>query len=344
VREEIINTKNEAIAQITETKDVRELESLRISYLGRNGKITKLIKKIKDLNPDEKRGVGNLLNDAKRIVQDELGRKRRELAESSATKKEWFDLTIPGKKPEVGTLHALTKTLTEIIDIFTYLGYQVTDGPEIETDYYNFEALNIPKDHPARDTQQTFYIDTMGANLSFGELILRTQTSAMQGRVMEKIEPPFRVLVPGTNYRYEQVDASHGFQFSQVEGFIVDENIHLTDLFGTIEYFLKILFGQKAKIRFATTNFPFVEPGVDTYLGCTICGGKGCSFCKNTGWSEIMPAGMIHPNVLEMAGVDTKKWGGFAFAIGSSRVANLKYHIQDLRILTTPDLRILRQF
>jgi len=265
VREEIINTKNEAIAQITETKDVRELESLRISYLGRNGKITKLIKKIKDLNPDEKRGVGNLLNDAKRIVQDELGRKRRELAESSATKKEWFDLTIPGKKPEVGTLHALTKTLTEIIDIFTYLGYQVTDGPEIETDYYNFEALNIPKDHPARDTQQTFYIDTMGANLSFGELILRTQTSAMQGRVMEKIEPPFRVLVPGTNYRYEQVDASHGFQFSQVEGFIVDENIHLTDLFGTIEYFLKILFGQKAKIRFATTNFPFVEPGVDTY-------------------------------------------------------------------------------
>ena len=344
MREEIQNTKNEALAQIMESYDAKELENLRVQYLGRNGKVTKLFKQIRNLTLTEKKDVGNLLNDTKRVLENELIKRRKELTESLATKRGWFDLTIPGKKPDLGTLHALTKTLTEIVDIFTYLGYQVTDGPEIETDYYNFEALNIPKDHPARDTQQTFYIDTEGYNIKFGELILRTQTSAMQGRVMQKAEPPFRVIVPGTNYRYEQVDAAHGFQFGQVEGFVVDDNIRMTDLFGTIDYVLRQLFGEKAKIRFATTNFPFVEPGVDTYLECTICGGKGCSFCKNTGWSEIMPAGMIHPNVLDMAGIDTKKWGGFAFAIGSSRVANLKYQIQDLRILTTPDLRILSQF
>jgi phenylalanyl-tRNA synthetase alpha chain len=190
----------------------------------------------------------------------------------------------------------------------------------------------------------TFYLDTAGTDLKPGETILRTQTSAMQGRIMEKMKPPFRVLAPGRNFRYEQVDASHGFEFWQVEGFVVDENIHLTDLFGTINYVLRQLFGKETKIRFATTNFPFVEPGVDAYLQCTICGGKGCSFCKGTGWSEIMPAGMIHPNVLRMAKIDPAKWNGFAFAIGLSRIVNLRYQIKDLRTLTTPDMRILSQF
>ena len=344
MNEETNNIKNQAIAQIMDVVSKEELEELRVKLLGRNGQINKLLKNITNLDKSERKNFGAAINEAKLAIESTLLERGRQLTTGLIEKKEWFDPSLPGKKPEIGTLHALTKTITEIVRVFTYLGYQVTDGPEIETDYYNFEALNIPKDHPARDTQQTFYIDTEVSKVKFGELILRTQTSAMQGRVMEKIEPPFRVLVPGTNYRYEQVDASHGFQFHQVEGFVVDENVRLTDLFGTIEFILKELFGEKAKIRFATTNFPFVEPGVDTYLQCTICGCKGCSFCKNTGWSEIMPAGMIHPNVLKYAGINTNKWGGFAFAIGSSRVANLKYQIQDLRTLTTPDLRILSQF
>jgi phenylalanyl-tRNA synthetase alpha chain len=340
---QIIDIKNAALAQIMDAKNASGLEEIRVAYLGRKGKLNNLIKKIKELSAEEKKQVGVLINDTKNTISNALVEKKAELSTKVSTK-EWFDISVPGKKPAVGNLHAQTKVLTEIINIFTYLGYQVTDGPEIETDYYNFEALNIPKDHPARDTQQTLYIDTANSKVKFGELILRTQTSAMQGRVMKKMEPPFRILVPGTNYRYEQVDASHGFQFHQVEGFVVDENIHLTDLFGTIEFVLQKLFGDEAKIRFATTNFPFVEPGVDTYLQCTICNGKGCKFCKKTGWSEIMPAGMIHPFVLKTAGIDTKKWGGFAFAIGSSRVVSLKYQINDLRILTDPDIRILSQF
>lgn len=336
MREEIINLKNQAIAQIMSAKDAGELEEIRAGYLGRNGKFTLLVKRVKEVPPEKRKEYGITLNESKDAIEKILSGKKQELIKSLTEKREWFDLSVPGNKPEVGHLHPLTTVLKEVKKIFNYLGYQIADGPEIETDYYNFEALNIPKDHPARDTQMTFYLDN--------EKILRTQTSAMQGRVMEKMKPPFKVLVPGRNFRYEQVDASHGFEFWQVEGFVVDENIHLTDLLGTIDFVLKELFGDEIKLRFATTNFPFVEPGVDTYMRCTICGGKGCSFCKGTGWSEIMPAGMIHPNVLKMAKIDPDKWNGFAFAIGLSRVVNLRYQITDLRTLTTPDLRILKQF
>jgi len=336
MQEEIINLKNQAIAQISGAGDAGELEELRAAYLGRNGKFTLLVKKIKEVPPEKRKEFGITLNENKIAIENIISDKKHELLKSLTEKREWFDLTIPGIKPNLGHLHPLTQVLSEVKQIFNYLGYQVADGPEIETDYYNFEALNIPKDHPARDTQMTFYIDGGG--------ILRTQTSAMQGRVMEKMKPPFKVLVPGRCFRYEQVDASHGFEFWQVEGFVVDENIHLTDLFGTIDYVLRELFGPEIKLRYATTNFPFVEPGVDTYMRCTICGGRGCSFCKGTGWSEIMPAGMIHPHVLKTAGIDTKKWNGFAFAIGLSRIVNLRYQIKDLRTLTTPDLRILKQF
>jgi phenylalanyl-tRNA synthetase alpha chain len=336
MQEELINLKNEAIAQISSANDGAELEELRAAYLGRNGKFTLLVKKIKEVPQESRKTFGITLNESKIAIENLISDKRMALVKSLSEKREWFDLTIPGVKSNLGHLHPLTQVLSEVNKIFNYLGYQIADGPEIESDYYNFEALNIPKDHPSRDTQMTFYVE--GGN------ILRTQTSAMQGRVMEKMKPPFRVLVPGRNFRYEQVDASHGFEFWQVEGFVVDENIHLTDLFGTISYVLGELFGKETRIRFATTNFPFVEPGVDTYLHCTICKGKGCSFCKGTGWSEIMPAGMIHPNVLKTAGIDTKKWNGFAFAIGLSRIVNLRYQIKDLRTLTTPDMRILSQF
>jgi len=336
MQEEIINTKNQAIAQITSAADAKELEEIRASYLGRNGKFTLLVKKIKDIPPEKRKEFGMTLNESKIAIENLLSNKKHELIKSLTEKREWFDLSIPGKKPNVGQLHPLTQVLADVKKVFNYLGYQIANGPEIETDYYNFEALNFPKDHPSRDTQMTFYLEN-------GK-ILRTQTSAMQGRVMERMKPPFRVLAPGRNFRYEQVDASHGFEFWQVEGFIVDKDVHLTDLFGTIDYVLKELFGNEVKLRFATTNFPFVEPGVDTYMNCTICGGKGCSFCKNSGWSEIMPAGMIHPNVLKAAGIDVKKWNGFAFAIGLSRIVNLRYQIKDLRTLTTPDMRILSQF
>lgn len=334
MEERIQNLRNEALAQIMSAQNQEEMEALRVTYLGRQGEINQLLKELKD-QPVEKRAIiGQILNEAKEVIEKALWERKDKLTEGLTD--EWFDLTIPGEKPKIGHLHAQTKVLAEIKNIFTYLGYQVTDGPEIETDYYNFEALNIPKDHPARDTQQTLYITE--------DIILRTQTSAMQGRVMSKIKPPFKVLVPGKNFRYEQVDASHGFEFWQVEGFVVDENIKLTDLFGTIDFILKNIFGENSKIRFATTNFPFVEPGIDTYIECTICRGKGCAFCKKTGWSEIMPAGMIHPFVLKEAGIDSKIWGGFAFAIGLSRVVTLKYQISDLRILTNPDMRIIRQF
>jgi len=344
MQEEILSIKNQAIAQISSAKNASELEDIRASYLGRNGKFTLLIKKIKDVPAEKRKAFGITLNESKITIENILLDKKHTLLKAVSEKRDWFDLSMPGAETNYGHLHPLTLVLEEVKRIFNYLGYQITDGPEIESDYFNFEALNIPKDHPSRDTQMTFYVDTKGTKLKAGETILRTQTSAMQGRVMKLMKPPFRVLVPGRNFRYEQVDASHGFEFWQVEGFVVDENIHLTDIFGTISYVLGELFGKETKIRFATTNFPFVEPGVDTYLGCTICHGKGCSFCKNTGWSEIMPAGMIHPNVLKTAGIDTKKWNGFAFAIGLSRIVNLRYHISDLRTLTTPDMRILKQF
>ena len=341
---DIQNIKNEALAIIMNAGSKDELEELRIKYLGRKGEITSLIKNIKDLDKEQKKTIGRQLNELKKIVDDAIQEQIDIVLDKSTKTKEYFDITVPGIKPEVGAYHPLTIVVDEIIDIFRGLGYQITDGYQIETDKYNFEALNFGKHHPARDMQQTLYVDPEDEKHEFGDVILRTHTSAMQGRVMENTEPPFKVLVPGLNYRYEQVDASHGFQFHQVEGFVVDENIHLTDLFGTIDHVLKELFGGEVKLRYAATYFPFVEPGVDTYMACTLCNGKGCSFCKKSGWSEIMPAGMIHPNVLNYAGIDTEKWNGFAFAIGTSRVVNLKYGIEDLRTLTNPDRRVIEQF
>ena len=341
----LINIKNAALPMILDAQNMSEIEEFRMQFLGKNGSLAILMKEIKNVPIEEKPSVGKLLNEVKEILETTIRLKRDELEnKQTKTKKIAFDISEPGLKPQIGHLHPLTHVLFDVIDVFKTLGFQAADGPEIETDYYNFEALNIPKDHPARDMQQTLFLDTRNEKINPGEIILRTQTSAMQGRVMEKIKPPIRCIVPGKNYRYEQVDASHGFEFWQVEGFLIDANVRLTDLFGTIDYVLRKLMGKNIKLRFATTNFPFVEPGVDTYMECTICVGKGCSFCKKSGWSEIMPAGMVHPNVLKAAGHDPKKVNGFAFAIGLSRIATLRYQMDDLRILTNPDLRIINQF
>ncbi|MEX2013029.1 MAG: phenylalanine--tRNA ligase subunit alpha, partial [Candidatus Levyibacteriota bacterium] len=321
MEEELINIKNTALSFILEAEDTKSLEETKLQFLGRSGKLTLALKELPKL-PIEKRGeVGRLANEIKKTIEETLSQRQSELISEGTNKtKLSIDTTAPGKAPSIGHLHPMSSVLYEVVDVFKSLGFQAADGPEIETDHYNFEVLNIPKDHPSRDTQQTLYLDTRGSKVSPGEVILRTQTSTMQGRVMEKIKPPVRVIVPGKNFRYEQVDASHGFEFWQVEGFLVDRHVRLTDLFGTIDYVLRKLMGENVKLKFATTNFPFVEPGVDTYIECTVCKGKGCSFCKQSGWSEIMPAGMIHPNVLKAVGYDPQEVSGFAFAIGLSRL------------------------
>ena len=352
MEEELIQIKNSAVSLILETKDQKELEELKIRFIGRGGRLTLAIKEIPKLTLEKRPDIGRLANEVKKSIEDAISSQEYRLRETKTKKiREEIDRTEPGIKPNIGHIHPLSQVLYDVVDVFKSLGFQAADGPEIETDYYNFEALNIPKDHPARDTQQTFYLDTRNSKVEPGEIILRTQTSAMQARVMEKAKPPVRVIVPGKNFRYEQVDASHGFEFWHCEGFLVDTNVKLTDLFGTIDYVLKKLMGENIKIKFATTNFPFVEPGVDTYVQCTVCQGKarlpngqGCGFCKMSGWSEIMPAGMIHPNVLKAVKYNPKEVSGFAFAIGLSRLATLRYQMNDLRLLTNPDLRILEQF
>lgn len=345
MEEELMQIKNSAVSMIIEAVDQKELEEIKLQFVGRSGKLTQTLKEIVRVPMEKRAAVGSLANEVKKVIEEAIENKLSSLnSQLSSFKKRAIDTSAPGIKPAIGHLHPMTQVLYEVVDIFKSIGFQVADGPEIETDHYNFEVLNIPQDHPARDTQQTLYLDTRDSKINPGEIILRTQTSAMQGRVMEKIKPPVRVIVPGKNFRYEQVDASHGFEFWQVEGFMVDDNVRLTDLFGTIDYILRNLMGRNIKLKFATTNFPFVEPGVDTYIECTVCKGKGCSFCKQSGWSEIMPAGMIHPNVLKAVGYDSQKVSGFAFAIGLSRLVTLRYGMDDLRLLTNPDVRILKQF
>ncbi len=322
---------------INTSDDLQNLEKKRVEYLGVKGKLAAITSQLPLLTKNEKSSIGQRLNQLKQKIQSLLNDAQKRIVENPSAESQWLDVTAPGKAPGLGHLHPQTQVTNHILEIFKTLGYQVAEGPHIESDYYNFQALNIPQDHPARDTQQTLY-------LLKTECILRTQLSGMQVRIMEKFKPPMRVIIPGKVYRFEQVDASHGFEFWQLEGMLIDKDVHLTDLFGTIDYVLRKIFGDNTKLRFAVTNFPFVEPGVDTYMQCTICAGKGCSFCKYTGWSEIMPAGMVHPKVLEYGGVDPKEWNGFAFCIGLSRVVVLKHQLEDLRILTNPDLRILEQF
>jgi phenylalanyl-tRNA synthetase alpha chain len=313
--------------------------------LGRSGKLTLTLKEITKVPTEKRVEVGKLANEVKKVIEETLEEKVLNLrSQVSSHKKQSIDTTNPGIKPNIGHLHPMSQVLYEVIDIFKQIGFQVADGPEIETDYYNFTALNMPPNAPSRDTQATLYLDTHNSKAEPGQILLRTQTSNMQVRIMEKTEPPVRVIVPGKVFRVDDVDASHGFEFWQLEGFMVDKNVRMTDLFGTIDFVLKKLMGEKTKIKFATTNFAFVEPGVDTYIECTVCKGKGCSFCKQSGWSEIMPAGMIHPNVLKAAGYDSQKVSGFAFAIGLSRLVTLRYKMDDLRLLTNPDMRILEQF
>lgn len=337
--------KNSAVSLIIEASDQKELEEIKLQFLGRSGKLTLTLKEITKVPRDQRAAVGQLANEVKRVIEETLENQISNLKfQKSRETREKIDITAPGIKPNIGHLHPMTQVLSDVIDIFKGIGFQVADGPEIETDYYNFEALNIPKDHPARDTQQTLYLDTRNNNSNAGETILRTQTSNMQIRIMEKSTPPLRIIVPGKVFRYEQTDASHSFEFWQVEGFMVDKNITFTDLLGVLDYFVKKFFGEDTKIKFTSHNFPFTEPSLEGYISCAVCKGKGCSFCKFSGWVEALGGGMIHPKVLEKVKIDSFQYQGFAFGMGLSRLVTLSYQMDDLRLLTNPDMRILVQF
>lgn len=345
MEEELIQIKNAAVSLILEAEDLKTLEEIKLQFLGRNGKLTLVIKDIGKLSKIKRPEIGRLANEVKKVIEETIENKLSILnSQLSTRKKETIDTTAPGIKPYIGHLHPMSQVLYEVIDIFKALGFVAADGPEIETDYYNFEALNIPKDHPARDTQQTLYLDTRNSRATPGEIILRTQTSSMQIRVMEKIKPPLRVIVPGKVFRYEQTDASHGFEFWQFEGLMVDENTAFTDLLGVLDYFVKRFFGEDTKIKFTSHNFPFTEPSLEGYISCTVCKGKGCIFCKYSGWVEALGGGMIHPKVLEKVKIDPSKYQGFAFGTGLSRLVTLRHQMDDLRLLTNPDMRILEQF
>lgn len=344
MREEFLRVKNDALSLIIAAEDRAELEDIKITFLGKKGRFTTLLKTIPKLPLNVRPELGRLANDVKTAIEDAFQTRALALSrEGEADEGDWIDVTLPGKKPTIGHLHPQTYTLYETIGIFKEIGFKLADGPELESDYYNFEVLNIPKFHPARDTQQTLYLKDL-FDKKGDPLILRTHGSNMQGRIMEKVTPPCRVIYPGKVYRYEQVDASHGFEFLQLEGLALDRDITMTDLLGTFTYVLKRFFGARTEVRFVCHNFPFVEPGLEAYVTCAVCKGKGCSFCKKSGMVEIAGAGMIHPNVLQEVGIDTKRWQGFAFGFGLSRMVTLKYQIDDLRILTNPDLRILEQF
>ncbi len=340
----LLTIKNNALSIILEAKSPKELEEIKLQFLGRSGTLILAIKGLAKLPQEQKPEAGRLANEVKNIIEDTIKRKEKELKSKKPSVLIDIDVTEPGIKPEIGHLHPVSLTLFEMVNIFKKIGFQAADGPDIETDHYNFEILNMHKDHPARDTQQSLYLDTRNSKANPGEILLRTHGSNMQGRIMEKTSPPIRAIYPGKAFRYEQVDASHGFEFWQLEGLAVDKNINMTNLFGTMEYILKEFFGQDTEVRFVAHNFPFVEPGAEAYMSCTVCKGKGCSFCKQTGWVEILGSGMIHPKVLKAVGYDPEKISGFAWGMGLSRMVTLKYQMDDLRLLTNPDLRILKQF
>ncbi len=339
MKEQIQQIKADVEAILATATDLDTLENIRIKYLGKKGELTAVLKGMGKLSPEERPVIGALVNEVKSALENELDEKKAQISEKLEAEKlkaEVIDVTMPGKKSNAGKLHPLTKVMNEIKDIFIGMGFQIADGPEVEYDYYNFEALNIPKNHPARDTQDTFYIED--------NIVLRTQTSPMQIRVMEKTKPPVRVIAPGRVYRSDSVDATHSPVFHQIEGLVVDKNVTMADLKGTLEMFVKSLYGEESKVRFRPHHFPFTEPSAEMDVSCFVCGGKGCGVCKGEGWIEILGCGMVHPKVLANCGIDPEEYSGFAFGVGLERIAMGKYDIDDLRLFFENDQRFLDQF
>lgn len=320
-------------------ENLEGLEELRIKYLGKKGELTAVLKEMGKLSAEERPVIGALANEIRDFLNKEIDSKKEEMErvlQAAKLKEEVIDVTMPGKTPEMGNLHPLTKVMNELKEIFIGMGFEIAEGPEVEYDYYNFEALNIPKNHPARDTQDTFYVED--------NIVLRTQTSPMQVRVMEKQKPPIKVIAPGRVYRSDAVDATHSPIFHQIEGLVVDKGVTMADLKGTLEETLKALYGEKTKVRFRPHHFPFTEPSAEVDVSCFVCGGEGCSVCKGEGWIEILGCGMVHPKVLSNCGIDPEVYSGFAFGIGLERIAMGRYDINDLRLFFENDKRFLKQF
>ena len=337
MREKLQLIKAEAMAAVASPD--ANLEELRIKYLGKKGELTSILRGMGALSPEERPIVGQLANEVRAEIESAIKERSAELAAKELENKlvaEKVDVTVPGKAPAMGHIHPLTATQRELENIFIGMGFSIIEGPEVEYDYYNFEALNIPKDHPARDTQDTFYITD--------NILLRSQTSPVQVRAMEKQQPPIRVVSPGRVYRSDAVDATHSPLFHQFEGLVVDKGITMGDLKGALETFAKALFGEETKLRFRPHHFPFTEPSAEVDVSCFVCGGKGCRLCKGEGWIEILGAGMVHPFVLSNCGIDPEVYSGFAFGVGIERVAMARYGIDDMRHLYENDMRFLEQF
>lgn len=326
---------------IDKVTTLNELNDLRVNYLGKKSKLQEISNMMRDLSVEEKKECGKLMNDFKTLVENKINSLKLELEAKELNSKlenERIDVTLPATKINVGGIHPITKVINDVEELFISMGYDVLEGPEVEKDLYNFEMLNLPKGHPARDTQDSFYITE--------DTLLRTQTSPVQVRTMlaNKEKTPIRIICPGKTYRKDNDDATHSHEFHQIEGLVVDTNISMADLKGTLEIFAKRMFGENREIRFRPSHFPFTEPSIEVDVSCFNCGGKGCNICKGTGWIEILGAGMVHPNVLNMCGYDSDKFTGFAFGIGPERIAMLKYGINDIRSFYTNDLRFLKEF
>lgn len=340
MEEKLKELKEQAFAMIKEAMNAKELNDVRVKYLGKKGPITDLLKGMGKLPAEERPKMGQLVNVIREEVTQFLEEKKELIEEAALNEQlenETIDVTLPGRKIAVGNHHPITRVAEEIEDFFLSMGYEIAEGPEVEKDFYNFEALNLPKEHPARDMQDSFYISE--------DILLRTHTSPVQARTMEKKQgEPIKIICPGKVYRRDSDDATHSHQFSQIEGLVVGENIRMSDLKGTLDAFAKKMFGAEREIRLRPSFFPFTEPSVEMDISCFKCGGDGCNVCKQTGWIEILGGGMVHPNVLRMAGYEPEVVTGFAFGMGQERIAMLKYGIEDIRHFFTNDVRFLSQF
>ena len=339
MKEQLERLRSDTLGELDGIKAPKELEDLRVRLLGKKGTLTGLLRGMGTLPAEERPQMGQLVNRLRTELDEAIGARSAAIQEElqkARLSAERIDVTMPGKKVAVGGLHPLSVVLDDIIDIFQSMGFDVVDGPEVETDYYNFQALNVPADHPARDMQDTFYLAD--------DLLLRTQTSAAQARTMEERRPPIRIICPGRVYRADEVDATHSPVFHQIEGLVIDKGITMCDLKGVLEQFAHEIYGPETKVRFRPSFFPFTEPSVEVDVSCSECGGKGCRVCKGAGWIEILGAGMVHPRVLKMGGIDPEEYTGFAFGIGLDRLTTTRYKISDIRLLFENDERFLEQF
>jgi len=339
MKEEILKIKENSLQDIKKCEDLKQLTDVKVKYLGKKGELTALLRRMGSLSAEERPIIGGLVNELRDELNEKIEEKQKELKRKELLKKletENIDVTEPSKKTNIGSFHPITQIINEVEEIFLGMGYEIADGPEVEKAIYNFDKLNTPPDHPARDIQDTFYITS--------DIVLRSQTSPVQARVMENKKPPIKIICPGAVYRSDSVDSTHSPVFHQIEGLVIDKNISMTDLKGTLEMFAKKCLGANTKIRFRPHHFPFTEPSAEADVSCFVCGGKGCRVCKEEGWIELLGCGMVHPNVLKNCGIDPEEYSGFAFGFGVERIAMAKFGIDDMRLLFENDVRFLKQF